>query len=151
MKLIEINRDFGEFGEIKLIYNEENKTFHNFDDLNRIKRLEASNNKLDELMDYKANFLWEHDDGSIEQAGYEFINGKTEEYQKQWWKILIKRIRAPNNKLDELIETYEKEISELEIESDFKYDQTSENYRKYVRGQMKELKRVVKDLKDLRK
>jgi len=37
----------------------------------------------------KANFLWPAEDGSIEAAGYEFANAKTEAYQKQWWGILL--------------------------------------------------------------
>ena len=44
--------------------------------------------------EYRAEFLWLPDDGSIEQAGYEFANGKTEEYIKQWWGFLLERIRA---------------------------------------------------------
>ncbi len=42
--------------------------------------------------EYKADFLWPHDEDSIEEAGYEFANAKTEEYQHMWWNILIKRI-----------------------------------------------------------
>jgi hypothetical protein len=41
----------------------------------------------------RANFLWPHEDGSIEEAGYEFANGKTGDYLKEWWDILKKRIR----------------------------------------------------------
>ena len=43
----------------------------------------------------RANFLWPHEDKSIEEAGYEFANGKTESYLEQWWDILKKRIREP--------------------------------------------------------
>lgn len=42
--------------------------------------------------DYCANFLWPHDDDSIEEAGYEFANGGTEAYRKLWWDILRNRI-----------------------------------------------------------
>ena len=42
---------------------------------------------------YRANFLWPAEEESVEQAGYEFANGNTEEYQKQWWEILKERIK----------------------------------------------------------
>jgi hypothetical protein len=42
---------------------------------------------------YRANFLWPPEEDSIEEAGYEFANGITEEYQKQWWEFLKTRIR----------------------------------------------------------
>ena len=41
---------------------------------------------------YKADFLWPHEKGSVEEAGYEFANARTEEYRQQWWDILIERI-----------------------------------------------------------
>jgi hypothetical protein len=41
---------------------------------------------------YSANFLWPHEDDSIEQLGYEFANARTEEYQKEIWEELTKRI-----------------------------------------------------------
>ena len=41
---------------------------------------------------YRANFLFGKMDGSIEEAGYEFANAKTELYRKSWWKILKRRI-----------------------------------------------------------
>lgn len=44
------------------------------------------------MADYKADFLWPHEEGSVEQAGYEFANAKTEEYREQWWKILLERV-----------------------------------------------------------
>lgn len=43
------------------------------------------------MPEYKANFLWPHEDGSVEQAGYEFANAQTEAYRKQWWDILLER------------------------------------------------------------
>lgn len=43
---------------------------------------------------YRANFLWPHKKDSVNEAGYEFANGNTEEYRKMWWKILIGRISA---------------------------------------------------------
>lgn len=49
--------------------------------------------------DYKANFLWPHEEGSLAQAGYEFANGGTEEYRKVWWRILLLRARTPNSEL----------------------------------------------------
>ena len=42
---------------------------------------------------YRANFLWPAESGSIEEAGYEFANGKTEAFRKIWWKILNARIK----------------------------------------------------------
>lgn len=42
---------------------------------------------------YKAPFLWPHEDASIEEAGYEFANARTEGYRQEWWKILLERIR----------------------------------------------------------
>lgn len=47
--------------------------------------------------DYRANFLWPHDKGTIEEAGYEFANGRTEAYRKWWWEILLERSRSNNN------------------------------------------------------
>jgi len=44
--------------------------------------------------EYRANFLWPHDDNSIEEAGYEFVNARDEEYRRSWWRILVNRIRA---------------------------------------------------------
>lgn len=41
---------------------------------------------------YSADFLWPCQDGSVEEAGYEFANAKTEEYQKLWWDILKRRL-----------------------------------------------------------
>ena len=43
--------------------------------------------------EYSADFLWPFEDDSIEEAGFEFANAKTEEYQEQWWNILIERIK----------------------------------------------------------
>lgn len=51
----------------------------------------------------KADFLWPCEDDSIEEAGYEFANARTEQYRKLWWNILIERIRA-NALLDALLE-----------------------------------------------
>ncbi len=43
---------------------------------------------------YKANGLWPHEEGSVEQAAYEFANGKTIEYETLWFGILVARIQA---------------------------------------------------------
>lgn len=48
--------------------------------------------KLQSCIKYRANFLWPYGKGSIEEAGYEFANARTERYRKKWWKILVKRI-----------------------------------------------------------
>jgi hypothetical protein len=40
----------------------------------------------------KAIFLWPCLEGSIEEAGFEFANARTESYREVWWKILIERI-----------------------------------------------------------
>ena len=37
----------------------------------------------------------------MEEAGYEFGNGKTQEYQKFWWDILLERAKAQNAKLSD--------------------------------------------------
>ena len=42
---------------------------------------------------YKADFLWPHESGSVEEAGYEFVNASTEIYRKEWWDILLDRAR----------------------------------------------------------
>lgn len=44
------------------------------------------------MAEYKADFLWPYEIGSIEEAGYEFANARTEEYRKMWWKLLLERI-----------------------------------------------------------
>ena len=41
---------------------------------------------------YRNEFLWPHEDGSVEEAGYEFSNGQTEAYRLMWWGILVDRI-----------------------------------------------------------
>lgn len=46
---------------------------------------------------HPANFLWPYEDGSVEEAGYEFVNGKTEPYRKLWWKELKRRIIDQHN------------------------------------------------------
>lgn len=56
---------------------------------------------------YSANFLWGHDDDSIETLGYEFANAKTEEYQRECWQQLIdklKNLSSPQEVTDEEIE-----------------------------------------------
>jgi len=58
------------------------------------------------MSDYKADFLWPFDDGSIEEAGYEFANGQTSEYQKLWWKLLNLRIE------DKIVSQLSQELAE---------------------------------------
>lgn len=60
---------------------------------------------------FKANFLWPHETNTIEEAGYEFANAGTEEYQSQWWNVLVARIRQSERNL--LRDTNEK-LSEAE-------------------------------------
>jgi hypothetical protein len=43
---------------------------------------------------YRADFLWGNDDGSVEEAGFEFANARTEMFRELWWNILIERIAA---------------------------------------------------------
>jgi len=57
---------------------------------------------------YQANFLWPHDDGSIEQAGYEFANAKTQEYQRQWWGELMARLENLTQRNEVLEEAAQK-------------------------------------------
>lgn len=40
---------------------------------------------------YKANFLWPHKVGSLEEAGYEFANASTKAYREEWWDVLCER------------------------------------------------------------
>lgn len=48
----------------------------------------------------RANFLWPVEKGSVEEAGYEFANARTEPYRYNWWKTLL--VRASEiEKLDE--------------------------------------------------
>ena len=47
----------------------------------------------EEPQTYSAPFLWPCREGSVEEAGYEFANAKTPEFQKEWWDILVYRIR----------------------------------------------------------
>ena len=49
--------------------------------------------KIEELVndDYRADFLWPFSEGSVEEAGYEFVNAKTKEYIHEWWKVLLER------------------------------------------------------------
>lgn len=42
---------------------------------------------------YKANFLWPHKDGGVEEMGYEFANAKTEEYRRECWNELMQRVK----------------------------------------------------------
>ncbi len=44
------------------------------------------------MSEYNAEFLWPHEEGSIEEAGWMFANSSTPEMQKQWWDILVQRI-----------------------------------------------------------
>ena len=65
-----------------------------------IKLLENENyekNKNTSQKEYKADFLCPYEEGSIEELGYEFANSKTEEYRKEIWGELIKRVK-PDNK-----------------------------------------------------
>lgn len=47
--------------------------------------------------EYRASWLWPHATGSVEEAGYEFANAKTMEYQEQWWRILLERAKSLND------------------------------------------------------
>lgn len=44
---------------------------------------------------HKADFLWPHTEGSVEEAGFEFANALTEEKREAWWNILKNRL-TPN-------------------------------------------------------
>lgn len=48
-------------------------------------------------MEYNANFLWGHDDNSVESLGYEFANAKTEEYQKECWEALKQALKISSS------------------------------------------------------
>lgn len=54
----------------------------------------------------RADFLWPVEKDSVEEAGYEFANARTEEYRENWWKILL--VRASEiEKIDENLEKQE--------------------------------------------
>lgn len=61
---------------------------------NREMREEISSLKsqLEQANKARADFLWPFEDESIAEAAYEFANGKTQEYQKEWFDILTIRI-----------------------------------------------------------
>lgn len=48
---------------------------------------------------YRANFLWGFSDDSIEMIGYEFANGKTEEYLKVCWDALLDKVKSTSEPL----------------------------------------------------
>ena len=52
----------------------------------------VSKSAMKKKNEHRANFLWPCEDGTIEEAGYEFANGLTEEYRQHWWEILYGRI-----------------------------------------------------------
>jgi hypothetical protein len=71
---------------------------------NRLRRLFFGNRQQDRVegcspgkvageqrCEYKADFLWPNVDGSVEQAGYEFANAKTEAFREDWWNTLCER------------------------------------------------------------
>ena len=41
------------------------------------------------MSEYRAEFLWPHEEGSIEALGYEFANAKTEGYRQKIWDALL--------------------------------------------------------------
>lgn len=43
--------------------------------------------------EHRAEFLRDADKGSVAEAGYKFANAKTEAYQKEWYHILLDRMR----------------------------------------------------------
>jgi uncharacterized Zn finger protein (UPF0148 family) len=65
----------------------------------------------------KAGFLWPHAEDSVEEAGYELINGKTEEYKKTWWGILLARVSESNGHAEKIAELG-KRVRELEATID---------------------------------
>lgn len=40
---------------------------------------------------YKADFLWPYEEGSVQEAGYAFVNANTEEGRMLWWKKILER------------------------------------------------------------
>ena len=62
-------------------------------------------------MSYKADFLWGFSDDSVEEAGYEFANANTPEYQEMWWDILKTRLQQQSA---DIIVKLQKRIKELE-------------------------------------
>lgn len=52
-----------------------------------------NDNQTEEV--YKADFLWGYEEGSVEEAGYEFANAIGEAYQEFWWNKLLERTKEP--------------------------------------------------------
>lgn len=57
-------------------------------------RVVATVEEVDENQKHKADFLWPHDEGSVEEAAYEYVNANTEAYREQWWNILMERVKG---------------------------------------------------------
>jgi len=75
--------------------------------LARVREVEEERDKR------RAEFLWPAEDGSIEALGYEFANGRTEEYRREMWDALLAAARAEAVK--EAFEWANGENSEFEV------------------------------------
>lgn len=56
---------------------------------NLLADLAEAEKRLEEAEKPRADFLWPHEDGSLEALGYEFANAKTEEYRREVWRALV--------------------------------------------------------------
>jgi hypothetical protein len=63
-----------------------------------IQNLEKWSLQLENLCDYNADFLSGNEDGSVEQAGFEFANCFDDKSEKEWWNEILKRIRLRKEK-----------------------------------------------------
>lgn len=41
---------------------------------------------------YRAEFLWPHEEESLEALGYEFANAETEPYRREIWNEIVSKI-----------------------------------------------------------
>jgi len=49
--------------------------------------------KKKDRLRHKAGFLCPYENDSIEEAGFKFINSLSDRSQKDWWYILVERIK----------------------------------------------------------
>lgn len=74
---------------------EPHRTMYSRTLLDALKEL-ASRRAADEVTTKRtrADFLFPANPGSVEEAAFEFANARTEEYRREWWETLQRRLRA---------------------------------------------------------
>ena len=88
---------------------------------------------------HKANFLWPHNDESIEALGYEFANAKTEEYREEMWKGIMSEIESLRKRVKELEEEV-KAYRDFDKFQEPEWVKENESLRKRVKELEAELK-----------